>query len=234
MLQVLATNLTEEFAQTVDATTAEAGQRILDLPDLEAWQREALFEPLDRGGWGLWSLHQRRHAARLGGMVAAAASPTELANAAAAEKTARELDAELDRVQHRFGIDGAALLRRSRLELARGGIAGGQASVQSQVTKHTTARFRGTLSPFTASWMDGASSKNADGGGDLAWSVCLGRRTASGAHQHAPRHPFPHRCAAPLLRAPLRPRDVMLMRTFINRRCVWLTLGPAGVARVGV
>ena len=163
LLRVLATDMTEEFTQAVDASTAEAGQRILDLSELQAWQREALFEPLDRGGWGLWSLHQRRHAARLGGMVAAAASPTELAHAATSDKSARDLDVELDRVKNRFGIDVTAVLRRSQPELVRGGIGGGQARVQNQVTKNTTEQFRDTLTPFVASWLDGASSKNGEG-----------------------------------------------------------------------
>ena len=48
-----------------------------DLPELLDWQHEALLIPVDRGGWGLWKLEQRRHAARLGGMIAAEAPMKE-------------------------------------------------------------------------------------------------------------------------------------------------------------
>ena len=53
LLRVLATQQTEDFALSVDKDTAQAAERILDLPALELWQREALFVPKERGGWGL-------------------------------------------------------------------------------------------------------------------------------------------------------------------------------------
>ena len=66
---------TKEFFKSVDVL--KAAKRITDLPELLHWLNEALFIPADRGGWGLWKLEQRRHAARLGGMIAAEAPMKE-------------------------------------------------------------------------------------------------------------------------------------------------------------
>ena len=65
----------KEFCKSVDEAVLKA-----DLPELLDWQNEALFIPVD-GGWGLWKLEQRRHAARLGGMIAAEAPMKEQSDA---------------------------------------------------------------------------------------------------------------------------------------------------------
>ena len=55
LLRVLATDMTDEFVKEVDEATAIAAQRILDLPDLKQWQREALFVPSDRERQTWWT-----------------------------------------------------------------------------------------------------------------------------------------------------------------------------------
>ena len=173
LLRVLATDRTEEFAVLVDETTAQAAERILDLPTLVPWQREALFVPAARGGWGLWNLQQRRHAARIGGMIAAPAPPAELENAAVAAKTGRDLGAELDAFKMRFDVDGPIALERSWADLAAGDIAGGQSVLQTLADQVTTRRHRESLSQLAADWMEGASSVDALGSdispGASAW-----------------------------------------------------------------
>ena len=73
LLCVLGTDMTKEFSKSVDETVLKAAKRVLDLTEL--------LVPADRGGWGLWKLEQRRHAARLGSMIAAGASTKEQSDA---------------------------------------------------------------------------------------------------------------------------------------------------------
>ena len=101
LLRVLGSDSTKEFCTSVDETVLEAARRILDLPELLDWQNEALFIPADRSGWGLSTLEQRRHAARLGGMIAAEA-PTKREN---------------DALSAAFDVEAFDILRRTPTDL---------------------------------------------------------------------------------------------------------------------
>ena len=67
LLRILRSSATAKFTADVDTATLTAATQLLDLPVLEKWQEEALYLPAERGGWGLWSLRERRDAARIGG-----------------------------------------------------------------------------------------------------------------------------------------------------------------------
>ena len=163
LLRVLASSSTEEFTKDVDDAVAEAAVNILDLPNPEQWQRDALFVPAERGGWGLWRLSERRHAARIGGMIAAPASQQEREDIPAMATAAAALTVELDAYETRFGKVATATLNRSKTDLALGGVTGGQSSLQSVASQVTTQHHREAITPWAAKWMDGASSIDADG-----------------------------------------------------------------------
>ena len=118
---MLGSDSTKEFCKSVDDTVLKAAKRIPDLPELVDWLNEALFIPADRGGWGSWKLEQRRHAARLGGMIAASAPAKEQSDADQRALALEDLIEENDALAAGFDVEAFDMLRRTPIDLTLGG-----------------------------------------------------------------------------------------------------------------
>ena len=92
---------------SVDETVLKSAKRILDLSELLEWQNEALFIPLDRGGWRLWKLEQRRDAAGLG------APMKEQSDADLRALALEDLTRENDALSAGFDVEAFGILRRT-------------------------------------------------------------------------------------------------------------------------
>ena len=130
--------MTKEFCESVDETVLRAAKRILDLPEL--------LEPQNRGGWGLWKLEQRRHAARLGGMIAASA-PTKEQSDAELEDLFKEHD-----VSAVFDVEAFDTLRRTPIDWTLGGLTGAQSRVKRVVSAAATRSHHEACEPNACAW----------------------------------------------------------------------------------
>ena len=168
LLRVLPPHITQDFASNIDEATANATETILGLPQLERWQREALFVPTARGGWGIPSLALQRHTAFLGGALAAPCSEEESSNISSsgllAISTHGRLVLEAVQALHSdHNVDARVVLNAAEADLVRGGIEGVQAALQKQVTKKTVHAHRQGLTANQRHWLDAASNQDADG-----------------------------------------------------------------------
>ena len=186
LLRVLGSDSTKEFCISVDEIVLKAAKRILDLPELLVWQNEALFIPVDRGGWGLWKLEQRRHTARIGGMIAAEA-PTKEQNDSDLRTLALEnLMIEDDALSAAFDVEAFDILRRTPADLALGALTGGQPQAQRAVSGEPNIR----------AWMDGASGSD-ENGAETAPGASAWVQARPVGHEHPPWHPLQDRHSPP-------------------------------------
>ena len=71
LIRVTPPRIAEDFARDIDGALVQTIKAIFRVEDIEGWQEELLFHPVQKGGWGLPSLTTTKECAYIAGTAVA-------------------------------------------------------------------------------------------------------------------------------------------------------------------
>ena len=172
---------TAKFSASIDEKLVAATEYIFTLEELGELQKELLFLPASRGGWGFSSLSNTKEVAYIAGVAATPYTeqpPPRIPESKFKTKVTEDIQKAIDEIKQKHELDITEKTRVNASEFAHGGYTKVQSILGKAVNEQINEQFWANKEPNVLNWIDAGSSAELPRGPLLAGGGELGYHTA--------------------------------------------------------